>query len=162
MGDTPSTPENNGYDINVGGWEVGSPKGGYFSPWVNPKLPNKEAGENLSMRLAKETNQFIEKQDGAPFFAMLSFYAVHGPIQTSEEAWSKYRDKAEVQGIADKGFEMERILPIRTKQDNPVYAGLVESMDDAVGVVLQALKDSGLEDNTIVVFVSPISLKFLM
>ncbi len=154
LGDTPSTPENNGYDINIGGWEVGSPKGGYFSPWVNPKLPNKEAGENLSMRLAKETNQFIEKQDGAPFFAMLSFYAVHGPIQTSEEAWSKYRDKAEEQGIADAGFEMERILPIRTKQDNPVYAGLVEQMDKAVGIVLDKLEELGIADNTIIVFTS--------
>ena len=37
---------------------------------------------------------------------------------------------------------------IRTIQ----YAGLVESMDDAVGVVLKALKESGLDKNTIVIF----------
>jgi cell division protein FtsZ len=36
---------------------------------------------------------------------------------------------------------MERKLPIRQKQDNPIYAGLVESMDDAVGYVLKALKE---------------------
>jgi arylsulfatase A-like enzyme len=49
---------------------------------------------------------------------------------------------------------MEARLPIRTVQDNPVYAGLVESMDDAVGVVLVRLKELGLDDNTIIVFTS--------
>ena len=154
LGDTPSTPENNGYDINKGGWEVGSPIGGYFSPWENPMLPNKEAGENLSLRLAKETSKFIQDQNGKPFFAMLSFYAVHGPIETTEERWKKYRDKAEAQGIAPSGFEMERVLPIRVEQDNPVYAGLIEQMDVAVGLVLNKLEELGLADNTIIVFTS--------
>ncbi len=154
LGDVPVTPESNGYDYNKGGWEVGSPKGGYFSPWNNPKLPNKEPGENLSMRLAKETSQFIEDHQEKPFFAMLSFYAVHGPIQTTEQNWKKYRDKAEDQGIAPSGFEMERVLPIRVKQDNPVYAGLVEQMDTAVGLVLDKLEELGLADNTIIVFTS--------
>jgi arylsulfatase A-like enzyme len=49
---------------------------------------------------------------------------------------------------------MERVLPIRQVQDNPIYGGLVETMDDAVGVVLKALKDNGLDENTIVVFTS--------
>ncbi|QLE03108.1 sulfatase [Galbibacter sp. BG1] len=154
LGDEPANPENNGFDVNKGGWEVGSPKGGYFSPWNNPKLPNETPGENLSMRLAKETSKFIEGNKDKPFFVMLSFYAVHGPIQTSEERWNKYRDKAEIQGIKDNGFKMERVLPIRTEQDNPVYAGLIEQMDDAVGVVLQKLKELGLDENTIVVFTS--------
>ncbi len=57
-------------------------------------------------------------------------------------------------GTADSGFEMERHLPIRRTQDNPVYAGLVEAMDDAVGIVLQTLDDLGLEDNTVVIFTS--------
>lgn len=154
LGEEPSSPENNGFDINKGGWEVGSPKGGYFSPWKNPKLPNEALGENLSMRLAKETTSFFEKNKNKPFFAMLSFYAVHGPIQTSEEKWRKYRNKAEIMGIASSGFEMDKVLPIRTKQDNPVYAGLVEQMDDAVGIVLDKLKALGLDENTIVVFTS--------
>ncbi|MEO0333462.1 MAG: sulfatase-like hydrolase/transferase, partial [Bacteroidota bacterium] len=36
----------------------------------------------------------------------------------------------------------------------PVYAGLVSTMDDAVGMVLDALEELGLDDNTIVVFTS--------
>lgn len=154
LGDDPSNPENNGFDINKGGWEVGSPKGGYYAPWDNPKLQYKQKGENLTMRLAQETVNFIVENKDEPFFAYLSFYAVHGPIETTQEKWSKYRNKAEEQGIADSGYEMERVLPIRVVQDNPIYAGLVESMDEAVGLVLDKLKELGLDENTIVVFTS--------
>ena len=154
LGDEPYTPERNGFDINHGGWEVGGPKGGYYAPWRNPKLDYKYEGENLTKRLAFETANFMSENKDEPFFAFLSFYAVHGPIQTTQAKWNKYRNKAEAQGIPESGFEMERILPIRTVQDNPIYAGLVESMDDAVGVVLNRLKELGLDDNTIVVFTS--------
>ncbi|WP_027136586.1 sulfatase [Gaetbulibacter saemankumensis] len=154
VGDDPANPESNGFDVNKGGWEVGSPKGGYYAPWSNPKLDYKYEGESLTMRLAQETADFITENKDEPFFAYLSFYAVHAPIQTTEQKWKKYRDKADEQGIADVGFEMERVLPIRVKQDNPLYAGLVETMDDAVGLVLNRLKELGLDDNTIVVFTS--------
>ncbi len=154
LGEKGSWPEDHGFDVNKGGWDVGSPKGGYFSPWENPNLENKEKGENLSMRLAKETSEFIEKNKDSTFFAYLSFYAVHGPIQTTQQKWRKYRDKADKMGIKAKGYQMERVLPIRNVQDNPVYAGLVEQMDDAVGIVLDKLKELGLDDNTIVVFTS--------
>lgn len=154
LGDEGSYPENHGFDKNIGGWDKGSPIGGYFSPWENPRLENKANGENLSMRLAKETVNFISKNKDTNFFAFLSFYAVHGPIQTSQKKWSKYQKKALETGIAEKGYKMEKKLPIRQTQDNPIYAGLVESMDDAVGIVLNALKDLGIDNNTIVVFTS--------
>lgn len=154
LGEEGSYPEDHGFDINKGGWEVGSPKGGYFSPWENPSLPNREKGENLSMRLARETSAFIEAEKDGPFFAFLSFYAVHGPIETTEEKWEKYRNKAQKNGIADHGYEMEAVLPIRVEQDNPVYGGLVEAMDDAVGEVLNTLKRLNLDKNTIVIFTS--------
>ena len=107
LGDKGSYPEDHGFDINKGGWDVGSPKGGYFSPWENPSLPNVLKGENLEMRLAKETSAFIEQcnnQDkNRPFFAFLSFYAVHGPLQTTVDKWKKYSDKAEKNGLASNG-----------------------------------------------------------
>jgi arylsulfatase A-like enzyme len=154
LGGEGSYPENHGFDINIGGIEAGSPRGGYFSPWNNPKLPNKEKGENLSMRLAKETADFIKQHKDTTFFAFLSFYAVHAPIQTTEEKWRKYRNKADSMGIVNNGYAMERVFPIRQVQDNPVYGGLVETMDDAVGVVLEALEAYEVADNTIVVFTS--------
>ena len=76
------------------------------------------------------------------------------PFKTTQERWEKYRKKAENQGISEEGFKMERRLPIRIKQDNPVYAGLIEQTDEAVGQVLNTLDELNLEDNTIVVFVS--------
>ncbi|TNJ44982.1 sulfatase [Tamlana fucoidanivorans] len=154
LGGEGSFPEDHGFDINIGGIDAGSPRGGFFSPWNNPKLSNKEQGENLTLRLANETADFISKHKDTAFFAFLSFYAVHAPIQTTEEKWKKFRHKADSLGIAESGYVMERVLPIRTVQDNPVYAGLVETMDDAVGIVLKALKDNNIDDNTIVVFTS--------
>ncbi|MCW1735154.1 sulfatase [Anaerorudis cellulosivorans] len=158
LGDEKSTPEMHGFDINIGGWESGRPVGGYFSPYNNPKLADGLAGEELSMRLAKETCNFIknhtETEKNKPFFAYLSFYAVHSPIQTTKERWNYFRNKAERMGISEDGFIIDRNLPVRQHQDNPVYAGLIEQMDDAVGVVLQQLKDLGIEDNTVIIFTS--------
>jgi arylsulfatase A-like enzyme len=154
IGGEGSFPEDHGFDINKGGHHRGSPPGGFYSPYDNPKLENKKDGENLSMRLAEETVKFITDHKDSTFFAYLSFYAVHAPLQTTEGKWKKFRDKAVNMGVAETGFEMERVLPIRRVQDNPVYAGLVESMDDAVGLVTKTLKDLGLEENTIVIFTS--------
>ena len=157
LGEKGSWPEDHGFDINKGGWDAGSPKS-YFSPYNNPNLADGKNGEDLSMRLALETVRFLEENNpektGKPVFAYLSFYAVHAPVQTTEARWKKYRDKAEKLGIAASGYEMDHFLPIRKVQDNPVYAGLIESMDDAVGVVLDALKKLRLDKNTIVIFTS--------
>ncbi len=154
LGEKGSWPTDHGFDINIGGWDAGSPNGGYFAPFKNPNLKNNEDGENLSKRLANETVKFIRENKGDKFFAFLSFYAVHAPIETTHEKWAKYREKAELNGIKESGFKMGHFLPIRQTQDNPVYAGLVESMDDAVGTVLDALKELDLDKNTIVVFTS--------
>ena len=154
LGDEGSYPEDHGFQFNKGGWDKGSPLGGYYSPFDNPKLENKYDGENLSIRLAKETNDFITMYRDSSFLAFLSFYAVHGPIETTQEKWNKYRQKAIVNGIANDGFKMEKKLPIRVTQDNPIYAGLVETMDDAIGLVLDNLENLGLDKNTIIIFTS--------
>ena len=157
LGNKGSYPEDHGFEINQGGYERGGPySGGFFAPFNNPKMKDleEEVGMSLPMKLAKETTTFIDANKDRPFFAYLSFYAVHAPIQTNKSKWAKYRIKAEEQGIADTGFEMEQRLPIRKYQDNPVYAGLIEHTDDAVGQVLNTLDSLGLADNTIVVFTS--------
>ncbi|AZQ59167.1 DUF4976 domain-containing protein [Maribacter sp. MJ134] len=154
LGSKGSWPEDHGFDHNIGGWDSGSPNGGFFAPYNNPNLKNGQPGENLSMRLAKETVAFMKDNTKQPFFAFLSFYAVHAPLQTTQPKWNKYRDKAVASGLAEAGYGMEAVLPIRQVQDNPIYAGLVESMDDAVGHVLDALREMGLEENTMVVFTS--------
>jgi arylsulfatase A-like enzyme len=152
MGSKGSWPEDHGFDVNKGGWDAGSPMGGYFSPWKNPNLPNGPKGESLTQRLASETIAFIEEHKDKPFLAYLSFYAVHGPIQTTRPLWSKYREKASQQPAPAQRFKIDRTLPVRQVQDNPIYAGLIENMDTAVGRVLARLEELGLADNTIICF----------
>jgi arylsulfatase A-like enzyme len=156
IGDEGSWPEDHGFEINKGGWEVGSPKGGYFAPWINPRLESGPDGESLTLRLANETARFIEEHQDAPFLAYLSFYNVHGPIQTTEELCDKYREKAEQMKLTENStrFKIDRTLPVRQVQDNPIYAGMVELLDDAVGIVLDTLRETGLDKNTVVIFTS--------
>jgi arylsulfatase A-like enzyme len=152
LGSKGSWPQDHGFDVNKGGWDAGSPNGGYYSPWINPNLPNGPKGESLTQRLASETIAFIEQNKDKPFLAYLSFYAVHGPIQTSKPLWSKYREKAAGLPKPKERFKIDRTLPVRQVQDNPIYAGLIENMDTAVGRVLKRLDELGLTENTIVIF----------
>jgi arylsulfatase A-like enzyme len=154
LGSEGAYPEDFGFEINKGGWHAGSPVGGYFSPWENPKLDPGPAGECLPLRLGRETAHFIEESKDEPFLAFLSFYSVHAPIQTSRERWEKYRQKALAAGEPESRFAFDRRLPVRQVQDCPIYGGMIEAMDDAVGLVLAALDQHGLSDNTIVVFTS--------
>lgn len=154
LGDQGSWPEDHGFQINKGGWRVGGPTGGYFSPYKNPNLEDGPDGESLPIRLGQETAKFIEQNHDQPFLAYLSFYSVHGPIQTSHELWKKYRDKAAAAGLAEERFIFDRRLGVRQVQDCPIYAGMIEAMDDAVGLVLQELDKHDLMDNTIVCFTS--------
>jgi len=149
-----SDPRRHGFAINKGGWGVGSPRGGYFAPWTNPELEPGPDGESLPIRLGRETAAFMEENKDVPFLAYLSFYSVHGPIQTTESLWRKYRDKAERMGLAPSRFAWDRRLPVRQVQDCPIYAGMIELMDDAVGIVLDKLDELGLSENTIVCFTS--------
>jgi len=152
LGGKGSLPEDHGFDINVGGASYGSPPGGFFSPYKNPKLKDGPKGESLTLRLAEETNKFIEAHKDQKFLAYLSFYAVHAPIQTTDELQAKYVAKAKSQGLADSRFKFDRTMPVRQVQDNPVYAGMMETLDQAVGNVLQKLDDLGLAENTVVIF----------
>ncbi|NND98283.1 MAG: sulfatase [Pirellulaceae bacterium] len=154
LGDEGSFPTDHGFEINKGGHHRGSPPGGYFSPYKNPVLADGPQGESLPLRLADETAGFIEHHQDEPFFAMLSFYSVHGPVQTTQQLWSKYQKKAE--GLPDRAerFKVDRTMPVRQVQDHPLYAGMVEVTDQAVGRVMEMLDKTGLTDSTIVIFTS--------
>lgn len=159
LGGDGHTPEDQGYEVNLGGYHFGSPPGGYHSPYKNPRLSDDEVGAELPIRLGHETAKFIkEKSQGdAPFFAMLSFYSVHGPIQCSQNRFVKFQAKAEELGLTSRTeprFILDRTQEVRQVQDHPIYAGMMAALDDSVGIVLDAIKDSGLADNTVVIFTS--------
>ncbi|MEM8733949.1 MAG: sulfatase [Planctomycetota bacterium] len=150
-------PTDQGYDINVGGHEAGTPPGGYFAPYNNPVLDG-EPGEHLPIRLGQETANYIRSRAGQqqPFFAMLCYYSVHGPIQTTETLWAKYQSKADRLGlnVDRQRFVWDRTQEVRQTQDSPLYAGMMEALDDSVGHVMDALRESGQLDNTVVIFTS--------
>ena len=154
LGSDGSWPEDHGFMINMGGWRVGGPRGGYFAPYDNPNLPSGPDGESLPLRLGKETADFIEAYRATPFVAYLSFYSVHSPIQTTQTLWKKYRDKAAAAGLDEERFVFDRRLAVRQVQDCPIYAGMIEAMDQAIGIVLRKLEQHDLMDNTIICFTS--------
>lgn len=158
-------PKNQGFDVNKGGFSCGSPGcagGGYFSPYDNPRLEDGPEGEYLPFRLAEETESFIEQDRDDPFFAFLSFYEVHNPKQAPDSLIEKYRKKRDRLGL-ERVDEFEGIEQVwseaesrtaRVVQGLPVYAAMVESLDRAVGHVLQSLRENDLADRTVVVFMS--------
>ena len=157
-------PEHQGFEINKGGWKAGSPKGGYFSPYVNPRLNSGPEGEYLTDRLTDESIQFLKDNKDDPFFLYLSYYTVHNPLNAKPEVIEKYRRKAELLGINKEDrfvdrSEWKKVLGKgrfreRLVQDHAVYAAMVESMDENIGRLLQQIKSLNLDDNTIIIFTS--------
>ena len=158
MGPEGFWPEDQGFDVNKGGIERGGPYGGdrYFSPYGNPRLEDGPMGEHLPARLGRETAAFIHANaaDQKPFFAYLSFYSVHTPLMTREDLERKYRRKAKLMLFSGDRFIPEGFREARQIQDHAVYAGMVEAMDLAVGDVLDAIEDSDVADDTVVMFMS--------
>ena len=154
LGDEGFFPEDQGFDQNLGGHHRGSPPGGYYTPYNNPKLSDGPEGEYLTDRLTTESIKFIEENKQNPFLLYLSFYTVHTPIQANIDYVEKYKKKLTqignpaVERLAEhKAFTTQRQL-------NPEYASMVHALDVNVGRLLNYLDESGLSDNTIIIFTS--------
>ncbi len=130
-------PRSQGFDVNVGGFQPGSPPGGYFSPYENRHLEDGPEGEYLTDRLTEEAIEFLRENRERPFFLYLSHYAVHTPTQAKEELVARYRDR-----------------PARGTSSHVKYAAQVTSADESVGRVLDALDELDLAERTVVVFFS--------
>lgn len=155
LGDEGFFPEDQGFDINIGGHHKGSPPGGYYSPYKNPKLTDGPDGEYLTDRLTNESIEFIQENKDNPFFLYLSFYSVHTPIQASKKHIKKFQDKAD-QVFGEKGPEKikEHKGVTIAEQYNPAYASMVYAMDENVGRLLDKIDQLELADNTTIIFTS--------
>ncbi len=147
-------PENQGFDINIGGHDKGSPPGGYYSPYNNPKLKDGPEGEYLTDRLTNESIQFITENRGNPFFLYLAFYTVHTPIQAAKKHIEKYEAKRAKLGIDEIPHKQEGEGWTKLVQENADYASMVAAMDENVGRIINELKNLGLDKNTWVIFTS--------
>ena len=88
LGDTGADLEDFGFEINKGGWKMGSPMGGYFAPWDNPKLEPGSDGESLPLRLGRETVRFIGDHRDQPF---LRAGREHDRLLYVRQRWRRHR-----------------------------------------------------------------------
>ena len=136
LGDVGFHPEQSGFDVNIGGNRHGGP-GGYFAPYPNPELENEPKGEYLTDRIGDEVVKFIDINKENNFFAYVPFFSVHTPIQSKPDYQKKYSKKEsnEFHNRAD-------------------YAGMIQSLDENIGKILDKIDALNLSENTLIIFTS--------
>ena len=136
LGDVGFHPEQSGFDVNIGGNKHGGP-GGYFAPYPNPELENEPKGEYLTDRIGDEVVKFIDINKENNFFAYVPFFSVHTPIQSKPDYQKKYsnKDSNEYHNRAD-------------------YAGMIQSLDENIGKILDKIDALNLSENTLIIFTS--------
>jgi len=90
--------------------------------------------EYLTTYFGRQAARFVEGHADEPFFLYLAFNAPHAPLQAPKENYDR----------------LDHIADHKTR----VYCAMIESMDEAVGMVLDKLEQAGVADNTLVIFTS--------
>lgn len=140
LGPEPYSPLQQGFDVDVPHWAGPGPAGSYVAPWkfkdfdADPGEPN----QHIEDRMAKEAVTWMTKHKDGPFFLNYWMFSVHAPFDAKKALIEKYKATA---NPADP-------------QHCPTYAAMVESMDDAVGTLLDSLDKLGIAERTMVVFYS--------
>jgi arylsulfatase A-like enzyme len=138
---------------------------GYFPPFAN------QGGRDFQRNgvtiddqgyetflLGKEGARFIrERDESRPFLLYMPFIAPHTPLEAPDDLLAKYEDMEDDRKPArsaqtDGSRRIHRML--LQPSARPVYAAVVDAMDQSIGMVLEALDDEGLAENTIVLFFS--------
>lgn len=129
--------KNQGFDVTVGGGGYPGPKH-YFSPYDMDTIPDGPEGEHIDRRMTREAIHFIQEHRDQPFYVNLWLYSVHVPLEAEPNLLTKYKQLSDPDN----------------PQNNPVVGAMVETMDDCVGTLMDALESMGLDRNTLVVFTS--------
>lgn len=137
LGHEPYHPRHQDFDDQFG---VGNlvPRSYYPPYWRKEVNPYRETPPDvyLTDRLADDVVAYLDRQKlGVPFFAFVSFYAPHSPHVGRKDLLAKQRER---------GF----------KGKEAHYGAMVEGLDEAVGRILATLENNGLEQNTVVFFLS--------
>lgn len=135
LGDAPEfLPTKRGFDEYMGC--LMNP-GSYSSPsfWIDSLGKVKPGADFYTTdAFGERAVDWIERNRERPFFLYVPFNAEHAPLEAPKPYLDRFR------GIAD------------TKRRT--FAAMLSAMDDAVGRIMQALRDNDLEENTLVVFYS--------
>lgn len=144
-----ANPSNLGFIVNIAGHSAGHPQS-YYGEDNYGNIPGKASYQAvpglmeyygtdtfLTDALTKEAIKAMEEpiKRKEPFFLHFSNYAVHVPIQSDPRFFQRY---------IDSGLD----------STEAAYASLVEGYDQSIGDVVQFLKQRGVYDNTVIVFVS--------
>ncbi|QDT13499.1 sulfatase [Planctomycetes bacterium K23_9] len=140
LGPEPYSPLEHGFDVDVPHHPGPGPAGSYVAPWKfkdfdhDPLIPD----EHLEDRMAKEAVAFMEQHADQPFFLNYWMFSVHAPFDAKRDLIQEYAKKVDP----------------TNPQRSPTYAAMIQSMDDAVGVLIDTLDRLEIADNTIIVFAS--------
>lgn len=140
LGANPYSPLQHGFDVDVPHHPGPGPAGSYVAPWKfkdfdhDPDIPD----EHIEDRMAKEAVAFMERHRDKPFFLNYWMFSVHAPFDAKRSLIDKYRK------------QVDKTNP----QRSPTYAAMIESMDDAIGTLLDTLDRLNISDNTIIMFAS--------
>ena len=123
----------------IGKWHIGKEPGPAdhgFDHVYHPgekmnTVPSLTEGGKGEFDLTRETIRFMEENRDRPFAAYLGHYTPHIPYTARRELIEKNKD----------AFE-------------PVYAALIETLDETIGLLMEKLEELDLAENTIVVFTS--------
>jgi arylsulfatase A-like enzyme len=138
LGRPPYSPLEHGFDVDIPHTTGPGPSGGFVAPWAYQNFKAEHPGEHIEDRMATEAVKWMKSVKDKPFFMNYWMFSVHAPFDAKEKLITKYRDKI---NPADP-------------QHSPTYAAMVESMDDAVGTLMDAIDEAGLAEKTIIVFSS--------
>ena len=124
----------------------------YFDPilWKNNKK-NQYDGY-CSDIFAENAVKFIEKNKNKPFFCYLSFNAPHTPLQVPKKYYNMYKDLDPEVGFIDESLASK--MSEKDKEDARRIYGMVTNVDDNVGKVLNKLTELGIEEETIIIFMT--------
>lgn len=138
-------PERHGFEENFGGDHSPNQGGKFFHPAFHdfPNLEGKGSeGDCLTDVLTDCAVDFMDRKNGRPFLAYISYYTVHTPITGKPAYVAKYRRK--LADNPDAGYYMK----------DPNKAAMIQSLDENVGRVVAKLKALNQLDNTLIIFTS--------
>ncbi len=140
LGHPPYSPLQHGFDVDIPHTPAPGPVGSYLAPWkFAPTLARSaKPGEHIEDRMSEEAARFIRAHKDQPFYLNYWAFSVHSPHDAKDALVQKYIKKSDP----------------RSPQHNPVYGAMVESLDDAVGKLLDTLDELNLASRTVVIFFS--------
>ena len=168
-------PMHRGYDVDVGGCALGA-LGTHFWPYYLTNSPSDvgvreshnvapfglekgQPGEYIADRLTDETIKFLKahkaEHPDQPFLVYLAHYQVHQPLEAKANDVKYFAEKLKkTPAPAGPDFENDYTGKVKLKQDLPVYAAMVKSIDDSVARIRQALVELGYDRNTVIILTS--------